>query len=394
MKRNGAGRKISFTLWHATGSQDGADSPENERGRTARRGLGPRAYDGGPGSQGHAMFVLVLDDAPLNNMLMAEAIRTIPDCTVRDFTRPADALAFVAANADAIGLAISDYDMPGMNGVAFIRAARAVPGFEHVPVVMVTSLDQRSLRREALEAGATDFLAKPFDPIEIRARVSNLLALNRARIGERERAAWLDREVKAATALIAAREREIVLMLMKAAEHRDNETGNHVARVAGLVALIARGLDLPDAEVEQLSLASTMHDVGKISVPDTILLKPGPLTPEERTEMERHAERGRRILEGSSSLLMQRAAEIAATHHERWDGSGYPAGLAGEAIPLSGRIVAVADVFDALTSDRPYKKAWSEAEALNHILANAGSHFDPACVAAFARMLPKGGTPA
>ncbi|KQP07407.1 transcriptional regulator [Methylobacterium sp. Leaf99] len=340
------------------------------------------------------MFVLVLDDAPLNNMLMAEAIRTIPDCTVRDFTRPADALAFVEANSDAIGVAISDYDMPGMNGVAFIRAARAVPGFAHVPVVMVTSLDQRSLRREALEAGATDFLAKPFDPIEIRARVSNLLALNRARIDQRERAAWLDREVRAATALIAAREREIVLMLMKAAEHRDNETGNHVARVAGLVALIARGLDLSDAEVEQLSLASTMHDVGKISVPDTILLKPGPLTQDERREMERHAERGRRILEGSSSLLMQRAAEIAATHHERWDGSGYPAGLAGEAIPLSGRIVAVADVFDALTSDRPYKKAWSEAEALNHIRANAGSHFDPACVAAFVRMLPKDETPA
>jgi putative two-component system response regulator len=335
------------------------------------------------------MFVLVLDDTPLNNLLMAEAIRTIPDCTVRDFTRPADALAFVEAQADAIGVAISDYDMPGMNGVAFIRAARAIPSFKHVPVVMVTSSDQRSLRREALEAGATDFLAKPFDPLEIRARISNLLALNRARLDQRERAAWLDREVKAATQLIAAREREIVHLLMKAAEHRDHETGNHVARVARLVGLIARGLGLPEGEIEQLSLASTMHDVGKISVPDTILLKPGPLTQDERREMERHADRGRRILEGSSSHLMQLAAEIAATHHERWDGSGYPAGLAGEAIPLCGRIVAVADVFDALTSERPYKKAWSEGEALNHILANAGTHFDPACVAAFSHMLSK-----
>ncbi|SFG98025.1 HD-GYP domain-containing protein [Methylobacterium gossipiicola] len=335
------------------------------------------------------MFVLVLDDTPLNNMLMTEALRTVPDCTVRAFTRPAEALAFVEAQPDAIGVAISDYEMPGMDGVEFIRAARAVPGFEHVPVVMVTSLDQRSLRREALAAGATDFLAKPFDPIEIRARISNLLALNRARLEQRERAAWLDREVKAATQLIAAREREIVMMLMKAAEHRDDETGNHVARVAGFVALIARGLGLPEEEVEQISLASTMHDVGKIGVPNTILQKPGPLTQDERREMERHADRGRRILEGSSSQLMRRAAEIAATHHERWDGSGYPAGLVGEEIPLAGRIVAVADVFDALTSDRPYKKAWSAREALNHILANAGTHFDPACVAAFARMLPR-----
>lgn len=138
----------------------------------------------------------------------------------------------------------------------------------------------------------------------------------------------------------------------------------------------------PD-EAERLSLASTMHDVGKISVPDTILLKPGQLTDDERREMEEHAERGRRILEGSDSALIRLAAEIAETHHERWDGSGYPKGLSGEAIPLSGRIVAVADVYDALTSERPYKMAWSEAEAVAHLRAHAGTHFDPACVAAF-----------
>ncbi|WP_264049040.1 HD-GYP domain-containing protein [Methylobacterium flocculans] len=331
------------------------------------------------------MYVLILDDAPLNNLLLAEVIRDLPGCTVQAFTCPVEALAFVRGNATDIGVAISDFEMPGMNGVAFIRSARLIPSFAHVPIVMVTSLDQRSLRREALTAGATDFLAKPFDAVEIRARVSNLLALNQARLDQMDRAAWLDREVKAATALIAAREREIVMMLMKAAEHRDNETGNHVARVAHLVATIGRGLGLPEEQVEQLSLASTMHDVGKISVPDAILLKPGPLTAEERSAMQTHAERGRRILEAGSSSLMQLAAEIAATHHERWDGTGYPLGLEGEAIPLAGRIVAVADVFDALTSERPYKKAWSEAEALNHIRTNADSHFDPACVDAFLR---------
>lgn len=329
------------------------------------------------------MIVLILDDSALNNALMAEAVRGLPDCEARDFTDPADALALVRQKPQAIGVAVTDFDMPGMNGIDFLRAARAVPGFEHVPVVMVTGLNERAMRREALEAGVTDFLGKPFDAYEVRARIANLLALNRARMEQHDRAAWLDREVRAATAMIAAREREIVTMLMKAAEHRDTETGNHVARVATYVTRIARALGLPEAEVQQLSLASTMHDVGKISVPDAILLKPGPLDPVERSEMERHAERGRRILEGSSSTMVQLAAEIAATHHERWDGKGYPRGLRAEAIPLSGRIVAVADVFDALISDRPYKTAWPRAQALAYLESQAGTHFDPRCVAAF-----------
>ncbi|KQT85712.1 HD domain-containing phosphohydrolase [Methylobacterium sp. Leaf466] len=328
------------------------------------------------------MIALILDDAVLNNVLMAEAIRSIPDCVPRDFTDPFAALAFVEAHGAEIGIAITDYDMPGMNGVGFVKAVRQVPGFAHVPIVMVTSMDQRALRREALEAGATDFLAKPFEAFEVRARVANLLELNRARLEQVDRAAWLDREVRAATATIEAREREIVTMLMKAAEHRDTETGNHVARVASYVALIARGLGFDEAQARQLSLASTMHDVGKISVPDAILLKPGPLTPVERAEMELHADRGRRILEGSSSRMVQIAAEIAGTHHERWDGTGYPWGLRGEAIPLSGRIVAVADVFDALTSARPYKAAWPREEALAFLSEQAGRHFDPRCVAA------------
>ncbi|KQP80675.1 HD domain-containing phosphohydrolase [Methylobacterium sp. Leaf117] len=333
------------------------------------------------------MFVLILDDAPLNNLLMVEAIRDLPGCIPRDFLDPADALAFVREDPEEIGVAICDFEMPGMSGIDFIRTARMVAGFEHVPVIMVTSLDQRSLRREALAAGATDFLNKPFDPIEVRSRVTNLLALNQARRVQIDRVAWLDREVKAATALIAAREREIINLLMKAAEHRDTETGNHVARVAESVTLIAEELELAPERVEQLSLASTMHDVGKISVPDAILRKPGRLSEEERREMETHAERGRRILEGSASHLVQLAAEIAATHHERWDGGGYPAGLSGEDIPLSGRIVAVADVYDALTSDRPYKKAWSHTDAVLHLQAESGRHFDPACVDAFLKGL-------
>ena len=329
------------------------------------------------------MYAVILDDAELNNLLMTQAIRGLPDCEPKAFTRAEKALAFVAENASEIGIAITDYDMPGMNGVGFIRAARQVEGFAPVPIVMVTSNEARALRREALEAGATDFLQKPFDAVEVRARITNLLALDRARQAEGDRAAWLAREVAAAVTVIEAREREIVMLLMKAAEQRDTDTGEHVARVAAYVQLIAEALGLLADECRQLSLASTMHDVGKIGVSDAILLKPGRLTADERTEMQEHAERGRRTLETSSSDLVRLAAEIAAAHHERFDGQGYPSGLKGEAIPLGGRIVAVADVFDALTSERPYKKAWPLAEARAHLEANAGSHFDPACVDAF-----------
>ncbi|MGX7707221.1 HD-GYP domain-containing protein [Methylobacterium sp. Gmos1] len=329
------------------------------------------------------MRAIVLDDAELNNLLMLEALRPIADCRPQSFTRPADALAFAAAHADEIGIVLTDYEMPGMDGLAVIRALRAMPGFAHVPLVMVTSFDQRALRRTALEAGATDFVNKPCDPVEIRARVTNLLALRRAHLAEQAQAARLAQEVAAAVALVEAREREIVTVLMRAAEHRDSDTGDHVARVATYVTLIAEALGLPPERCRLISLASTMHDVGKIAIPDAILLKPGPLTPEERREMERHAERGARILANSSSDVVRLAAEIAVSHHERWDGKGYPNGLSGTAIPLPGRIVAVADVFDALTSDRPYKRAWTLEATHAFLRREAGVHFDPAVVEAF-----------
>jgi putative two-component system response regulator len=335
------------------------------------------------------MLALVLDDAELNNVLMTEAIRGLEGCVAHAFTRPEDALAFVRARADEIGVAITDYDMPEMNGVGFIRAARAVPGFAHVPIVMVTSNDERRIRREALEAGATDFLMKPFDALEVRARVNNLLALSRAHRAEQERAVSLAREVAAAVSVIEAREREIVTRLVKAAEHRDSDTGDHVSRVAAYAALIAGALGFDPERCNLIALATTMHDVGKIGVPDAILLKKGPLTPEERSEMQHHAENGYRMLEGSTSDLVRLAAEIALSHHERFDGTGYPRGLEGEDIPVAGRIAAVADVFDALVSERPYKKAWPIEEARAHLLANAGSHFDPACVEAFVANWPE-----
>ncbi|MGI4763818.1 MAG: HD domain-containing phosphohydrolase [Janthinobacterium lividum] len=327
--------------------------------------------------------VLLLDDDEINNVLMEQAIRGIASCRSVAFNDPERALAAISAEPDRFSSVVTDYDMPGMNGIAFARSVRAIVGMQHVPIVMVTSFDQRRIRRDALEAGVTDFMGKPFDASEVKARLTNLLALDAARRSERDRSAWLAREVALATRTIREREREIVIRLARAAEYRDTDTGNHVARVAMLARSIALKLGCDRAWCGDLELASTMHDVGKIAVPDSILLKPGRLSSEEQAIVRRHADFGYGILEGSASEVIALAAEIALSHHERWDGQGYPHGLSGTAIPLSGRIVAVADVFDALVSDRPYKRAWSVEDAVAYIEAHAGSQFDPTCVGAF-----------
>lgn len=329
------------------------------------------------------MLAVLIDDDPLSTMLLEEALRPLSECRAIPFGTAREGLAFVTANAAEIGIVVTDFDMPELTGLDVITRIRCMPALEALPIVMLTSLDQRRLRREALAAGATDFLTKPGDPVEVRARVDNLLKLRRLHLAEQDRAEWLEREVAAAVRTIEEREREIVTLLMKAAEHRDTDTGDHIARVSGFVTLLAEAMGFDRASVRQLSLASTMHDVGKIAVPDSILLKPGPLTDGERAVMQTHAERGRRILENSSSVTLRLAAEIAATHHEHWDGNGYPRGLSGAEIPLSGRIVAVADVFDALTSERPYKTAWSFGDARDFVVRQAGRQFDPAVVEAF-----------
>lgn len=329
------------------------------------------------------MYIVIVDDVLLNNVLMEQSVTAVPDSVARCFTVPEEALAFMAQRLDEIGVLVTDYDMPGMNGLELVAKARSLPGFEHVPVLMVTSNGQRELRNEALAASVTDFLGKPFDAVEVRARVTNLLRLRRALRDLEDRSGWLAREVAAATKEIEAREHELVTRLVRATEHRDSDTGDHVSRVSEYVSLIAANLGLGEARCRKLALASTMHDIGKISIPDSILLKRGPLTQEERFLMTKHAESGHAVLVGSSSDVVNLAAEIALSHHERWDGRGYPKGLAADAIPLSGRIVAVADVFDALVSDRPYKVAWSLDNAQEHLLSERGRHFDPACVEAF-----------
>jgi putative two-component system response regulator len=331
--------------------------------------------------------LLVVDDNAINLTLFRHLLQKLEGAEVECIDDPVAALDRCADfNPDLILL---DYMMPGVNGLEFIERLRLIPGRADVPVVMVTADTESDVRHRALQLGAQDFLTKPVDKVELTARVRNLLALRKSQQQLADRATWLAEEVAKATAEIAAREKEAILRLSRAAEYRDPETGYHLLRMSNYTHLIAVQLGLPAAEQQLLLEASPMHDIGKVGTPDHILLKPGRLTPEEFGIMKQHATIGYEILRDSVSPLLQCAAQLALAHHEKFDGSGYPLGLAGAAIPMHGRIVAVADVFDALTSERPYKKAWALDAAVDFLKANSGSHFDPVCVEAFLATWPQ-----
>ncbi len=325
--------------------------------------------------------IVIVDDAAINLILFEALVKRMGNCQPVTFASPQKGLAWAQNNR--VDLLIVDYMMPEMDGIEFIRLLRASSGKEDVPVLMITANDQKEVRYRALDAGATDFLTKPVDKIEFMARANNLLQLGDSRRKLADRAEWLAQEVRKATAEIVQRERETVFRLSKAAEYRDPETGTHILRMAHYSELIARGLGLSLADQNLLLEASPMHDIGKVGIADHILLKPGRLTPDEFEIMKQHASIGYDILKGSSSRVLQIGAEIALGHHEKFDGSGYPKGLVGTDIPIFSRIVAVADVFDALTSERPYKRAWTLQSASDHIKSTSGTHFDPDCVSAF-----------
>ena len=327
------------------------------------------------------MKIVIVDDNIVNVTLMKGLVRQLPDSEPVAFTSPEEGLAWCLAHDP--DLVVVDYMMPRLDGLTFIKAFRSDPSKIDVPVLMITSNHELDVRYEALNQGANDFLTKPVDRMEFLARTRNLLALRKSQKALADRAAWLADEVCKATAEIVQRERDTIFRLSRAAEYRDPETGAHVMRMAHYSQLIALQLGLPAGDVELLLQAAPMHDIGKVGTPDHILLKPGPLTPDELVIMRDHAMIGFEILRDSPSPFLQLAASIARSHHEKFDGTGYPLQLVGEAIPLVGRIVAVADVFDALTSIRPYKTAWPLEQALTFLQDNAGSHFDPACVHAF-----------
>ena len=325
--------------------------------------------------------VLVVDDAEINLELLGNLVQRLKPAQAHGFTDPLLALEF--ASTTAVDLVVVDFMMPTMDGLEFMRRFREIPSDHAVPVLMVTANEERSVRYHALESGVEDFLSKPVDPIEFLARVKNLLKLSDATRKLTNQAAWLEQSVRIATKEVRERERETVRSLAKAAEYRDSITGMHILRMSHYSQLIARELKLSAEDQELLFDASTMHDIGKVGIPDYVLLKPGQLDLQEAAIMQQHATYGHELLKGSTSPLLKAGAAIALGHHEKFDGTGYPQGLQGEAIPLFSRIVAVADVFDALTSSRPYKAAWSLEKAADHLRTCKGSHFDPQCVDAF-----------
>ncbi len=333
------------------------------------------------------MQILIVEDNPTNLAVLAGLIGKLDGCTVEAFDDPLSA--YQRALKFDFDMVVADHVMPEMTGTELISCLRKFPHYVNVPMIIVTADADRAVRHDAIFAGATDFLNKPLDPVELKARVRNLLALRRAQQDVEHRAEWLSREVATATRHIAFREEEVIWRLARAIEYRDGGTGDHISRVATVSRLIAQGLGCDPIFVRTVYLAAPLHDVGKVGVPDAILSKPGKLTEEEMTAMREHVAIGARILDDGTSELIRTAARIAATHHEKWDGSGYPNGLKGLQIPIEGRITAVADVFDALCACRPYKPAWSLDDAYQEIVRNSGTHFDPSCVAAFQLKWPE-----
>jgi putative two-component system response regulator len=323
--------------------------------------------------------ILVVDDTPGNIDILQGILA--PAYRVKVASSGARALE-IASQGEPPDMILLDIMMPGMDGYELIRRLKADPLTRVIPVLFITAKESPEDEQKGFDLGCVDYITKPISAPRVRARVRTHLALhdqNRAL-----EAAVLDR-----TRELQETRLEIIQRLGRAAEFRDNETGMHVIRMSHACRIIALELGMPDDQAEILMQAAPMHDIGKIGIPDRVLLKPGKLDAEEWVIMRRHPEIGHGIIGSHASPLLQMAAEVALTHHEKWDGGGYPRGLRGEAIPRSGRIAAVADVFDALTSVRPYKPAWTTEAAVAELIRGSGSHFEPRVVEAFLACLPE-----
>ena len=347
--------------------------------------LAPRAPQD---AHGHLQArVLVVDDQPANTLLLGKMLAAEGYRDVVTTNDPTEVMALQReCPFDAILL---DIRMPILDGFGVLRLLQEEARDDYVPVIVLTAQTDDETRLRALAEGAKDFVTKPFNRAEVLNRIRNLLEVRLLHRRVREQNELLEQRVRDRTVELYETRLEIVRRLGKAAEYRDNETGFHIVRMSKYAELVARAMGLNDQAAELILHASPMHDIGKLGIPDGILLKPGRLEPHEWLIMKTHTDIGADILDGHHSKLLQMAARIARAHHEKWDGSGYPRGLKEKEIPLEARIVAVADVFDALTSRRPYKAPWSVEASLNEIRRLAGAHFDPAVVKAFLVVLPR-----
>lgn len=345
---------------------------------------------------------MMIDDSPLDLEVLQICLE---DVGFHRFVVTSDSLQTIGlVRTHQPDVVLLDLSMPGVTGFELLTAFRSDVNLRDIPVMIVTSNTDAETKLQSLELGATELLAKPVDPIELGLRLKNMLRAKAYRDSLTNYSSELEKQVRQRTRQLEDVQRQIIHCLARAAEYRDDDTGQHVFRVGRYAAILASELGMDAANVELLEMAAQLHDVGKIGIPDAILLKPGKFEPEEFAVMRQHCDLGVSIIQGDSSYannnsservqlntipVVRMAMSIAATHHERWDGSGYPRGLKGEMIPLEGRIVAVADVFDALSSKRPYKDPMPLDKCVAIIRQGSGAHFDPRVVEAFFAVLDK-----
>jgi len=322
-----------------------------------------------------AARILVVDDQESNVLLLERLLERWGYSDVTSTTNSRD-VPDLYAQTDP-DLLLLDLQMPAPDGLELLEQLDPSGDGVFRPVLVLTADITRDGKERALGLGASDFVTKPFDPIEVRLRIANLLKTRRLSVELHHHNEVLEQRVLARTRDLDQARLETLERLALVAEYRDDNTHEHALRVGRTCAVMACELGWADADVELLRRSAPLHDIGKIGVPDAILLKPGRLTSEETAVMQTHTTIGREMLAGSDSRVLQLSEVIALTHHERWDGTGYPHGLRGADIPIAGRLLAIADVFDALTHERPYKKPWSVEEATLEIEAMSGSHFDP-----------------
>ncbi len=329
--------------------------------------------------------VLLVDDTKANIDILVQTLKD--DFKLGVALNGKRAIEYV--NDNHVDLILLDVLMPEVDGFAVCRTLKRNRFTADIPIIFITAMDAPEHKTKGFEMGAVDYITKPFDITEVKARVQTHLTLVLAQAELKEQNVMLEKKVKERTKELEETQIEIINRLGLASEYRDEGTGQHVRRMSEYCRILGKSAGLSEEEYELLALASTMHDAGKIGIADDILLKPGTLNNSEWEEMKSHSLMGSELLSGSNSKVMQLAETIAKTHHERWDGTGYSQGLQGEEIPLCGRIVCLCDVFDALVSERPYKRAWSVDEAMEEIIQWRGTHFDPVLTDKFIELKPK-----